>query len=902
MWHKIYQKFKQTYKRFKLRWYLPFLILIIYTVLGATIFRYFELEPDIQRRIAYRNHTEYAFNQILKRMLEIRCMDQSMRINNNLQTRYTKDALFWFLDHLNLTEVIEERSDMQSPWSWMGAMFFAGQLYTTIGYGLPVAVTSGGRIASLLYIMVGIPVFLIILKDVGQLLSRGLRRLYKRIHSAKNRLPDGRRMSAPVKAIYSLSMSPLAMLGADLYNTVENNKVADQSDPEKVALDSPTDSPKNPPGILKKPAENGEIDPKKQNEINEKIKKSNNFPISLAITILVIWILLSSALFCLWETEWSFFTSVYFFFVSISTVGLGDIIPAKRDMMIVNFVLILIGLALLSMCINLIQATLERFINGLLEDYIREFEKMAEIVNTGDEFTEESLKPFEVDMTDMLTVPLTTIAQDEHRGGIWEIGRNAKDWVAEQVANNLLINRLYPHYESSSESEGSGEEDVSDEEESKKHSEDNELKEVVVTDKDDHSLADVASISNMLTVRRSSKGSTSTRETKDNVSRVSVKGHKKEKKHKHHHPLRQMNPFFNYNPGTLRAIQMIETAKLRTDKNPNFKSRLFAKFATNTKLTSLVNDKPQAKMVSFSVQTSPIVEREQRKPARMSYGVGLGSVDSFSSINQTNNDTSTMKSFDVDSLCSSAYYDVNFNGYNKEQSVPQMIAQATPPSNHKNSNQRISLGSKNNTPPQSSAPTIKLDHTSQSPPNPLAAETAGRHQRRRYSAANCLPIPTNSSDKVYDLPLLNSRMPLARCPSCSTVSTDTAPEPQTIQRVHELCGIMPSDFLHHTHRPTGSRPMSMMSDYENSAAMEHSFHRHAPSPTSKPPAKSSQIPVKHQLHRSKRLEDSGIAAPELSAEEKQPHDKSPMLDSGLGEFLKTQQVDANPKEEGPSDS
>jgi hypothetical protein len=47
--------------------------------------------------------------------------------------------------------------------------------------------------------MIGIPIFLIILKDVGKLLSRGLRKIYKRMHSAKKRLPDGRRMSAPVK-------------------------------------------------------------------------------------------------------------------------------------------------------------------------------------------------------------------------------------------------------------------------------------------------------------------------------------------------------------------------------------------------------------------------------------------------------------------------------------------------------------------------------------------------------------------------------------------------------------------------------------------------------------------------------------------------------------------------------
>lgn len=126
-----------------------------------------------------------------------------------------------------------------------------------------------------------------------------------------------------------------------------------------------------------------------------------------------------------------------------------------------------------------------------------------------------------------------------------------------------------------------------------------------------------------------------------------------------------------------------------------------------------------------------------------------------------------------------------------------MIAQATPPSNHKTSTQRTSIGPKNNTPPQANAPVlIKLDRTSQSPPTNQIAELI-RQQRRRYSTANCLPIPTNSSDKVHELPLLNSRMPLARCPSCSTVSTDTAPEPQTIQRVHEICGIMPADFLHH---------------------------------------------------------------------------------------------------------
>jgi hypothetical protein len=97
--------------------------------------------------------------------------------------------------------------------------------------------------------------------------------------------------------------------------------------------------------------------------------------------------------------------------------------------------------------------------------------------------------------------------------------------------------------------------------------------------------------------------------------------------------------------------------------------------------------------------------------------------------------------------------------------------------------------------------------------------------------------------------------------------------------------------------------MSIMSDYENSATIDHSFHRTAPSPPFKAPARSSQIPTKYQLHRSKRLDDSDITGePNVPTPEERPHDKSPMLDSGLGEFLKTPQTDATNKNEGPSRS
>lgn len=49
-----------------------------------------------------------------------------------IKKEHAKEAIIWFLEHLNLTEVLNERTE-DSPWTWLGSMFYAGQLYTTIG-------------------------------------------------------------------------------------------------------------------------------------------------------------------------------------------------------------------------------------------------------------------------------------------------------------------------------------------------------------------------------------------------------------------------------------------------------------------------------------------------------------------------------------------------------------------------------------------------------------------------------------------------------------------------------------------------------------------------------------------------------------------------------------------------
>lgn len=82
-----------------------------------------------------------------------------------------------------------------------------------------------------------------------------------------------------------------------------------------------------------------------------------NLPISVAIVILIIYILIGAVAYNFWET-WSFFESFYFVFISMSTIGLGDLVPDHPMFMMGSILYLVFGLALTSMCINVVQLKL----------------------------------------------------------------------------------------------------------------------------------------------------------------------------------------------------------------------------------------------------------------------------------------------------------------------------------------------------------------------------------------------------------------------------------------------------------------------------------------------------------------------------------------------------------------
>ncbi|XP_026468549.1 TWiK family of potassium channels protein 7-like [Ctenocephalides felis] len=77
--------------------------------------------------------------------------------------------------------------------------------------------------------------------------------------------------------------------------------------------------------------------------------------ISGAICALCLYLAAGATVFLLWEKEWTFFDGFYFCFVTMTTIGFGDLVPTRPNYMLLCTLYILIGMALTSTFIELIR-------------------------------------------------------------------------------------------------------------------------------------------------------------------------------------------------------------------------------------------------------------------------------------------------------------------------------------------------------------------------------------------------------------------------------------------------------------------------------------------------------------------------------------------------------------------
>lgn len=145
---------------------------------------------------------------------------------------------------------------------------------------------------------------------------------------------------------------------SQIFNEEDIDEIPDDERPppiERKSSDLPPPLPPKP-GTLKPDVEIA-TDPDTPAPSVFEIDDEFNLPISVAITILIVYIIIGALAFNIWE-KWNFFESFYFVFISMSTIGLGDLVPDHPMFMMASILYLIFGLALTSMCINVVQVKL----------------------------------------------------------------------------------------------------------------------------------------------------------------------------------------------------------------------------------------------------------------------------------------------------------------------------------------------------------------------------------------------------------------------------------------------------------------------------------------------------------------------------------------------------------------
>lgn len=73
-----------------------------------------------------------------------------------------------------------ELAGSKLTWNYYSAIFYAMTLFTTIGYGSIACHTEFGKAFSIIYSIVGIPLMLVVLSDVGMILLRAFTLAYNK--------------------------------------------------------------------------------------------------------------------------------------------------------------------------------------------------------------------------------------------------------------------------------------------------------------------------------------------------------------------------------------------------------------------------------------------------------------------------------------------------------------------------------------------------------------------------------------------------------------------------------------------------------------------------------------------------------------------------------------------------
>lgn len=296
-------------------------LIIAYALIGAASFRAIEMDEKVINDITHvkavnKTRDEYA-DELWA--LAVKCNAQDA--NETVWQQQMNEKLEAYQNYL--VKMFKKGYDgrtIEEIWSFPAALMFCLSIFSMIGYGNTYPRTEWGKATTLLYATFGIPLYILYFLNMGKVLAKTFRWLYGKMHDCCRQDSD------------------MANGGSGVVSIANRKKII--------------------------------------------------VPSSACVWVLILYILLGSAMFSYLE-GWSFKNAIYFCVTSLCKIGIGDFVPGtstnvtipffrlntdsdtqseNHTKLIINFVYILFGMALMAMCYQLAREDIRVKFKEISED------------------------------------------------------------------------------------------------------------------------------------------------------------------------------------------------------------------------------------------------------------------------------------------------------------------------------------------------------------------------------------------------------------------------------------------------------------------------------------------------------------------------------------------------------
>lgn len=284
-----------------------------------------------------------------------------------------------------------------TQWDFSGALLFSIIVMTTIGYGDIAPKTTEGKLTTIIYAIIGIPLMLVFMSNIGNLLASSFKFLYWKVccqycfDGSKRKTKRSSRQKSHNSAdketnridIHGASKVPIiknkyANEDEKMKEKIDEDKVEEgaENGKEKPIHSQQLESTKASSvdrfskAICQLSDTNSSLDRDSSDEEDE--EEYGNIPVIVCLIIVLCYICGGALLFQEFES-WKFTESAYFCFITLTTIGFGDITPAKikvkNQEQLVNraysAVYLLFGMSLMAMSFNVIKESVKNAVRSL---------------------------------------------------------------------------------------------------------------------------------------------------------------------------------------------------------------------------------------------------------------------------------------------------------------------------------------------------------------------------------------------------------------------------------------------------------------------------------------------------------------------------------------------------------